>query len=125
MNVTVEDLGGHATIFVDGVQVGFINYAHYWHRDISEGMMPKGYVYSAMLVISPQFRRKGVGTTAYKIWAGIRRKDGDRVIAGLPKTPRSEQFMRKLGFRKMDIHSRAAYERYGVVSGAIYELKIA
>lgn len=124
MKVEVEDLGGHAKIYADGVQVGYINYAHGWHGDIAKGELPQEYVYSAMLVINPQYRRKGIGTTAYKIWMGMRRREGDEVVAGLPKTPESEQFMRSLGFRKCNIRSEAAYERYGVVSYAMYELRL-
>jgi RimJ/RimL family protein N-acetyltransferase len=90
---------------VDGRVVGFIRYAHGWHQDVSFGgfELDKDDVYSVMANLAPAYRNLGVGTEAYRQFIKLMKAQGTNVIYGIPKTPGSARFMRRLGFKKVTL----------------------
>jgi len=87
--------GGHAEIYYGEKEVGYINYQH---NISSVDPLPRKHLYSAFLNIAPEYRGLGIGSQAYKLWAALRKMQGDTVIRGYPLSYRSRKLMRSVGY---------------------------
>jgi len=121
VQVTIQDYGGHVEIYADGKRVGFINYAHGWHPDLGNNAhLPKGYIYSAYTTVG--VRNMGIGSQAYRMFISLMKMKGEHVIAGIPETPRSLRFMKRLGFKKISDEGPIPWNIYQTDN--VYELRL-
>jgi len=98
MKINVANHGDVYDIYVDGEEAGFARIHHGWDSDLDKMLHPDS-SHSAWFSIKPKFRGTGVAEAAYRLIVEHERLKGQARIYGIPISPVSKGFMRKVGFR--------------------------
>lgn len=78
-------------IFSDGAEVGVIEYKDFW----------KGMPYLSLIKLLPEFRRKGIGREAMRLFEEEMKRAGNKAILLSTQVDEDAQrFYRKIGYRE-------------------------
>lgn len=101
-SVTLHDYGGHARIYVNAEEYGYINYDTNYSSDFPSLDMPPHSIYLRWMIIRHDERRQGFGSEAYKEFENILCTKGVRAVLLHPKNPRAARFWQRQGFSGND-----------------------